>query len=299
MGDAYHVLAKIGAAIVLKLLCGSDDVVWLSPFVARESRWGKCVVAQKYLIVVGLLCSLAVGLAAIVNVASHASSNPSEARVTDKVVSCFAGALLLVYAAHLAREDGWIAWAAQVVASEDGMTADEKAAVTSPLVAPPSRGEPWPTRTEPSPSSSSPAKYGATTDLDEDDDEEYEEDLNCCEDAVRLCLESGLALDEDPEADAARKRFVIVATLGNLDDLLVYFTIALTCTLQWYELVIGTIVGAALIVTAVATCLQSSKRASECVMKIPVSIILVFLASYIIVSAFYPKISPEATDKHA
>ena len=44
MPGVNGVLAKIGAAVVLKLLCGGDDVVWLAPFLARESKWGKCVV---------------------------------------------------------------------------------------------------------------------------------------------------------------------------------------------------------------------------------------------------------------
>ena len=86
---------------------------------------------------------------------------------------------------------------------------------------------------------------------------------------------------------------------GNLDDLLVYFTIALTCTLRWYELVLGTVIGAALLVTAVSTCLQNSHRATACVSEIPVSLILTALATYIIISAFVPAISPKTLDSNA
>jgi hypothetical protein len=190
MPGVNGVLAKIGAAVVLKLLCGGDDVVWLAPFLARESKWGKCVVAQKYVAVVAVLCSLAVGLATTVHFATHASAGGKEERVVDKAVACFAGALLLAYAAHLAVEEGRCAGARAV--------APEKDAEVESLLRREKRD----------------AAYGAAT--VEESDEEYEEDLNCCEDAVRLCLESGLRVDEDPEADAARKRFIIVAALGNL-----------------------------------------------------------------------------------
>lgn len=273
MPGVNGVLAKIGAAVVLKLLCGGDDVVWLAPFLARESKWGKCVVAQKYLAVVAVLCSLAVGLATTVHFATHASAGGKEERVVDKAVACFAGALLLAYAAHLAVEEGRCAGARAV--------APEKEEEVESLLRREKRD----------------AAYGSAT--FEESDEEYEEDLNCCEDAVRLCLESGLRVDEDPEADAARKRFIIVAALGNLDDLIVYFTIALTCTLRWYELVLGTVIGAAFLVTAVSTCLQNSHRATACVSEIPVSFILTALATYIIISAFVPAISPKTLDSKA
>ena len=205
---------------------------------------------------------------------TRSSFPPADACVAKwTVVACFAGALLLAYAAHLAVEEGRCAGARAV--------APEKAEAGEALLRREKRD----------------AAYGSAT--VEESDEEYEEDLNCCEDAVRLCLESGLRVDEDPEADAARKRFIIVAALGNLDDLLVYFTIALTCTLRWYELVLGTVIGAALLVTAVSTCLQNSHRATACVSEIPVSLILTALATYIIISAFVPAISPKTLDSNA
>lgn len=268
-------LSRTGSAMVLKLLCGGDDAVWMAPFLAREGRWGKCVVAQKYVAVVAVTCSIAVCLAMIVHVAAH-SASPSKADTADKVVSCVAGFLLLAFSAHLAHEEGWFAWISDrcgAIRSPDGLSDGEKA---EHLL---NEG------------------YGAA-DASQDGEEE-EDALNCCEDALLLCLESGLAVDDGgPEADAARRRFIIVAALGNLDDLLVYFTIALTKIIPWYELVLGTAIGAVCISAALSTCLHHSKRATNCVTSIPCALILAVLAVWIIVSTFVPEVSPAAVDKN-
>lgn len=295
-----RMVSRTGAAIVLKLLCGCDDAVWMAPFVAREGRWGKCVVAQKYVCVVAVSCSIAVGLAWFVGVAAR-STTPAHERVGERIMSTFAGSLLLLFSIHLAKEEGWLDWVedrASALGSADGLSASEK----KPLVND-ARGASinTPLMTAAETRAAADAEGYGTLDIEDDAGSDGDdEDLNCCEASVLLCLESGLSSDDGgPEADAARRRFIIVAALGNLDDLLVYFTIALTGMIHWYELVLGTILGAILIVGTLSTCLQMSKRATDCVTAVPCCFILGALGVWIIVSTFVPAVAPASLDKGA
>ena len=54
----------VGAAVVLKLICGADDCVWLSPFLAKaKGAPAKAKVAAKYVTTVVLITCIAAGLA--------------------------------------------------------------------------------------------------------------------------------------------------------------------------------------------------------------------------------------------
>ena len=66
-----------------------------------------------------------------------------------------------------------------------------------------------------------------SVDLDDEAD-----DLGCHERLVVGCLSSGLE-PSSPGKDEARRRFVIVAVLGNLDDFLMYFSIVVSLHFCW------------------------------------------------------------------
>ena len=54
----------VGAAVALKLICGADDCVWLSPFLAKaRGATAKAKVGCKYVCTVVLITCMAVGLA--------------------------------------------------------------------------------------------------------------------------------------------------------------------------------------------------------------------------------------------
>ena len=93
----------IGAAIVLKLICGADDCVWLSPFLARaKGAAAKAKVGCKYVCTVVLITCVAAGLA----LAIRRIAAPAE-RKADEGIGTAAGVLLMLYALYTAREDGW------------------------------------------------------------------------------------------------------------------------------------------------------------------------------------------------
>lgn len=101
-----EIVVKILLAGVLKLLCGFDDVVWLSPFMARATplqRWG---VALRYVGVVFMTATIAVVLANILRRSIADASNivrchpylvsrlAQSDNKLDRIISAVSGALL-------------------------------------------------------------------------------------------------------------------------------------------------------------------------------------------------------------
>ena len=144
-------------------------------------------------------------------------------------------------------------------------------------------------KTSGSPQSGGGARRHATTarmDLDDEAD-----DLGCHERLVVGCLSSGLE-PSSPGKDEARRRFVIVAVLGNLDDFLMYFSIVVSLHFCWWEFILGTTIGAICIATALGTCLWCSPRLADKVASLPLVPVVVIMAIYIAVQAFVPAMNP-------
>ena len=102
-----------------------------------------------------------------------------------------------------------------------------------------------------------------------------------------------VADEEEPLLKTAEERrserdVLVVAFLGTMDDLVVYFSVAVSGKIPGVDLVIGTTVGAVALALCVGTLLEFSERASACVQKVPIPVVLVALASYIIVDAWHP-----------
>ena len=143
---------------------------------------------------------------------------------------------------------------------------------------------------------SGPRRRSGTTGLDTrpsdvSDFEDEADDLGCHERLVVGCLSSGLE-PSSPGKDEARRRFVIVAVLGNLDDFLMYFSIVVSLHFCWWEFILGTTIGAICIATALGTCLWCSPRLADKVASLPLVPVVVIMAIYIAVQAFVPAMNP-------
>lgn len=79
---------------------------------------------------------------------------------------------------------------------------------------------------------------------------------------------------------------IIVASLGSMDDFVVYLTIALSGIFEWYELVLGLWLGSTLISVLVGCLLAASETVASYVAMIPIPVVFLFLAVYIVVTAF-------------
>ena len=226
----------IGAAVVLKLICGADDCVWLSPFLARaRGAAAKAKVGCKYVCTVLIITCVAAGLA----LGIRRIAAPAEWKA-DEGIGTAAGVLLVLYALYTAREDGWFPC--------------------------------WPP--------------------DEDDEGEEESMVadaltklsSCCD-----CVDD----EEEPLLKTAEERrserdVLVVALLGTMDDLVVYFSVAVSGKIPGIDLIIGTTLGAVALALCVGSLLEFSERASACVAKVPIPLVLVALACYIIVDAWHP-----------
>ena len=229
----------VGAAVVLKLICGADDCVWLSPFLAKaKGAPAKAKVAAKYVTTVVLITCMAAGLA----LAIRRIAAPAERRA-DEGIGTAAGVLLVLYALYTAREDGWF-----------------------PCCPP------------------------------DDDEEDEEEEESMVADALTKISSCCDCMDDEEEpllqktAEERRNErdVLVVAFLGTMDDLVVYFSVAVSGKIPGVDLVIGTTVGAVALALCVGTLLEFSERASACVQKVPIPVVLVALACYIIVDAWHP-----------
>mmetsp|Transcript_10253 Transcript_10253/g.12672 ORF Transcript_10253/g.12672 Transcript_10253/m.12672 type:complete len:199 (+) Transcript_10253:38-634(+) len=99
------VFTRIGVAIMLKLMLGGDDFVFLAPFMARARQWRlKLGMGAKYLISVVFLTLLACAIAESINVAAD---RMTDASLVDKIISSVAASLLIMYATYMAWEEGW------------------------------------------------------------------------------------------------------------------------------------------------------------------------------------------------
>ena len=189
---------------------------------AREVSHGRLVIAVKYVLINFTICGIAVALASIVHVSIHHGARHAE-DLADKIIACFASALLLLYAYYIAQQDGVCG---ELEESDD----------------PPDKSEYTPLHEiedEEDPFAAGPRRRSATgldagsptgsVDLDDEAD-----DLGCHERLVVGCLSSGLE-PSSPGKDEARRRFVIVAVLGNLDDFLMYFSIVVSLHFCWWE----------------------------------------------------------------
>ena len=213
------IFGYVGTAILLKFLFGIDDVVWLAPFMAREVSHGRLVIAVKYVLINFTICAIAVALAIIVHTSIHHGARHAE-DLADKIIACFASALLLLYAYYIAKQDGVCG------ELEDGEDPPDKSEYT-PLHEIEDEEDP-----------AGPRRRSGTTGLDTrpsdvSDFEDEADDLGCHERLVVGCLSSGLE-PSSPGKDEARRRFVIVAVLGNLDDFLMYFSIVVSLHFCWW-----------------------------------------------------------------
>ena len=227
----------IGAAVVLKLICGADDCVWLAPFLAKaKGAAAKFKIGCKYVCTVVLITCVAAGLA----LGIRRIAAPAERRA-DEGIGTAAGVLLVLYALYVAREDGWFPCCPPDEEDEE----EEESMVADALT-----------------------KLSACCDCMDDEEEPL--------------------LQKTAEERRSERDVLVVAFLGTMDDLVVYFSVAVSGKIPGVDLVIGTTVGAVALALCVGTLLEFSERASACVQKVPIPVVLVALACYIIVDAWHP-----------
>ena len=107
-------LVGVGVGILMKFMLGSDDLVWLSPFMAKADLATKIKMGYKYVGTVFVLSTIAAVLAFSLQTASG-----SEEGTAEKVLGTLAGTLLLSYAAYMAHDEGYFERCSADVDAED------------------------------------------------------------------------------------------------------------------------------------------------------------------------------------
>ncbi|KAH8062563.1 hypothetical protein JL722_3485 [Aureococcus anophagefferens] len=252
--DVTGSLINVGVGILMKWMLGSDDLVWLAPFMARGQARHKCRMAFKYVVSVAFLTLVACGLGAIVTATATSGSGDA----ADEAVGTIAGALLL------ASPSTWRATrATERCAPEEGGGGGG--------------GDEAPSRIEAALATSLKSASDAFDGVAD----------------VALCgsgeAGDGQALLKDPDRAAkAQKDIVVVAFLGSLDDFMVYFALSLSGKITWLELFLGVTIGAVAIALVVGTLLEASEALSDLVENVPVPLVLALVAVYIVASSWVP-----------
>mmetsp|Transcript_3961 Transcript_3961/g.10174 ORF Transcript_3961/g.10174 Transcript_3961/m.10174 type:complete len:301 (-) Transcript_3961:328-1230(-) len=277
---------RICVGVVLKFMLGSDDLVWLSPFMARaRSVQQKVDIAIKYVLSVLFLTLLACALAVLIHTAAT-TSNSDE--IVDECIATVAAFLLFAYAQHMAYEEGYF----NACIKPDASTTPADSAEVAEEVKSPLKKEDV--------DAEAVAEYGTMRPPPEDEAVDEAEDLGPFKKAVKdsllaisdtfdsycSCVDADtreLSKDLDDDGDQG---VVIVAFLGSMDDFMVYFTLALSHELTWFELAAGVTIGGVLIALLVGLLLQASERLANAVESIPVPFILTGLSIFILISAW-------------
>ena len=182
--------------VALKWMLGSDDLVWLSPFMARGKVRHKLRMAVKYVASVVFLTLLACILGMVISSAAGSSGSA----VADKAIGTSAGILLLCYAVHMAREEGYFDRCSPLDAEDDLKDGNYGATQLTPM------------------------KSG---DDDDDDDEggpitdAIATGLASTSSVIDTLLCCGDTEDEDADLEKdekASKDVLVVAFLGSMDD---------------------------------------------------------------------------------
>lgn len=258
-----QILWRICIGVGLKFMLGSDDIVWLAPFMARaRTVQHKMDIGIKYVISVLFLTLVACALAVLIHTAAHSGKGDE---IVDECIATVAAFLLFAYAIHMAYVDQYFSSCigkAEVAPDEEE---DNKR-----------------------------DGYGAI--VDEDDEEKnlgpfkstIKRSLTQMSETCDMycsCVDADtreLSKDLDDEND----NVVIVAFLGSMDDFMVYFTLALSHQLTWFELSLGVTIGGILIALIVGVLLQASTTLANAVESIPVPLVLAGLSVFILVSAW-------------
>ena len=267
-GGFLSVLMGVATGFVLKWLLGSDDLVWLAPFMVRGSLRHKVRIGIKYVLSVTVLTVVACVLAVAIN-------SSSGSKVADEVIGTAAGVLLLAFALHMAHEEGYLERCEG--SPEAAGAAEEGYGAVAPV------------------------HDGAN---DEDDEEEMGplktalsaqlEGASGCLDAVLCCGDESDDEGGDDEKKQARstRDVLVVAFLGSMDDFMVYFSIALADRIPTSELVVGIALGAVSIAVVVGALLEASEAVASCVEAIPVPLVLGLLGVWVVASSWEPGLEP-------
>ena len=260
-----EVLLGIG----LKFMLGSDDLIWLAPFMAKCGVRQKFKMAFKYVLSVMFLSSLAVILATVLVFAAKSGGGEE---IAQKVIGTVAGAFLAFYSFYMAREEGYFhrcgGPSGDEEDEEEELTAGHYGALLDDGAAPDDGGG----------GMSAALSNGLVK-------------ISDCVDMIFCCGE-----EEEEEADAVKKRglkraqknIIVVAFCGCMDDFMIYFTLALSGKLSMPALLVGTFIGAILIALIVGCLLEACKPLADCVETIPVPAVILLLSVYIILSAWVP-----------
>lgn len=248
-------LYPVGFAIVLKITMGFDDMLFLSPFMARGNRMEKCSIGLRYVLAILAVTMIAAAVAGLLRYGLRKTS--FDDRTLDEALAIIAASILAIFSLASAAEEGCFRECAARLRRRR-----PDASSLAPLLR--SEQDTYKTLDEAEDSNK-------TRVLTDDDDPEDEAD------PVEPVDEAG---------SSGVNNILVVAFMGSLDDFIVYFSILFAGTFLWYEFVTGIFFGSVLIAFVVGCLLSVSGTATSCLKMVPIPLIYILVAVYILIEAF-------------
>jgi len=255
--------AGVCGAASLKMASSIDDVVWLAPFLTSKSSWHQRFCNS---VIYTIVCMTQTLVAFIIAVSGDAAvdfitrqSGAKDVWSTEKILTVAAGTMLAIYAVKLTYE-----YVQEY--KEGGNDADKKPDenFAEPTYALAATVEEW--------SAEEMADVEGGIDISKIQKRALEIDGS---------PEKGSPAHESKEADGRSQTLFIVAFIGSLDDLTLFVPMLVGKGFNIAQLMLGSLLA---VVTIVLICifLGLCKPFADFVEKIPLALIVVIFATYLL-----------------
>lgn len=253
-------VAGVGGAASLKMASSIDDVVWLAPFLTANASWHQRLRNSLIYTAVCMCQTLIAFLIAYSGDAAveYITQNNKDAWSTEKILTVIAGSMLAVYSVKLTYE--------YIQECQEGGDDDEKEKESDP------NHKYTPAAT----TESQVADVEGGTGIKKDSARHMEIDGS---------PEKGSPADEQKDDDRSQTLFVI-AFIGSVDDLTLFVPMLVGKGFNIAQLMLGSFLA---VVTIVLICvfLGLCKPFADFVEKIPLALIVVIFATYLLGKACF------------
>eukprot|EP00746_Dinoflagellata_sp_MGD_P144254 gnl/MRDRNA2_/MRDRNA2_77007_c0_seq2.p1 gnl/MRDRNA2_/MRDRNA2_77007_c0~~gnl/MRDRNA2_/MRDRNA2_77007_c0_seq2.p1 ORF type:complete len:273 (-),score=49.93 gnl/MRDRNA2_/MRDRNA2_77007_c0_seq2:379-1197(-) len=260
--------AGVGGAASLKMASSIDDVVWLAPFLTANSSWTQRL---RNSVIYTVVCMSQTCIAFLIAYSGDAAveyitRNNEDAWSTEKILTVAAGSMLAVYAVKLTYEyiQEW---------REGGDDDNDKK---------PEENDPKHKYTPAATAESQVADVEGGTGISKA--EKLPDSARRME--IDGSPEKGSPADEKKDEDGRSQTLFVIAFIGSVDDLTLFVPMLVGKGFNIVQLMIGSFLA---VVTIVLICvfLGLCKPFADFVEKIPLALIVVIFASYLLGKSFF------------
>lgn len=263
-------VAGVGGAASLKMASSIDDVVWLAPFLTGRSTWAQRL---RNSLIYSMVCMTQTMIAYAIAYSGDKAvqyitkkAGAEDAWSTEKILTVAAGSMLAVYAVKLTYE--------YIQECRSGGDDDDRKPEEND-----SKG-----KYEIVPSELSKEESASLAKADVEGGTGLSKEVGKLE--IDGSPEKGSPQDNDAQQDTRSQTLFVIAFIGSVDDLTLFVPMLVGKGFNLFQLMLGSSMA---VVTIVLICifLGLCKPFADCVEKIPLALIVVVFATYLLTKACF------------